>query len=221
MNFRLLAITFLFALSACATWAGTDTARTIFVSVPDQRLILVENGKTLAKYPISTSRFGMGDRWSSYRTPLGTLQVVQKIGANAPVGAVFKHRHLTGEILKPNAGGRDPIVTRIIWLSGTENCNQNAYQRGIYIHGTPVENLIGRPASYGCIRMRSQDVVNLFNAVPVGTKVTILDQPLRRIVSELRNQREFQSAKPAEVTRTAKATPSDAVKPTSLIARAD
>jgi len=207
MILRLLAATLTLAISTCASWAGTDSARTIFVSVPDQKLILVENGKTLAKYPISTSRYGVGDSWSSYRTPLGTLQIAQKIGANAKPGAVFKHRQLTGEILKPNAAGRDPIVTRIIWLNGTESCNQNAYQRGIYIHGTPVEKDIGRPASYGCIRMRSQDVVSLFDAISVGAKVTILNEPLRSIAAQLKTERNLQVPKPAVATSTASVSP--------------
>src|SRR5439155_16241597 len=116
-------------------------------------------------------------------TPLGTLEVAQKIGANAPVGAVFKGRHATGEILPPNARGRDPIVTRILWLKGLENCNSNAYQRGIYIHGTPVEHSIGRPASYGCIRMRSRDIVKLFDMVGIGTKIKVLNLTVNRAVA--------------------------------------
>jgi len=98
------------------------------------------------------------------------------------VGSVFKSRVRTGEILSPNAPGRDPIVTRILWLRGLEACNAQAYERGIYIHGTPVENLIGRPASYGCIRMRSRDVIRLFDATPVGTKIDVVNTPLRRAI---------------------------------------
>src|SRR5438094_3536199 len=103
------------------------------------------------------------------------LEIAQKIGANAPIGAVFKGRHFTGEVLSPNARGRDPIVTRILWLRGLEGQNSHAYQRGIYIHGTPVERAIGRPASYGCIRMRSRDVVKLFDLVGVGTRIQVLN----------------------------------------------
>jgi lipoprotein-anchoring transpeptidase ErfK/SrfK len=87
---------------------------------------------------------------------------------------VFKDRKPTGEILTPNAPGRDPIVTRILWLKGLEAQNHNAFGRYIYIHGTPVENQIGKPASYGCIRMRSQDVVQLFTTVGVGTSVDVV-----------------------------------------------
>ena len=101
--------------------------------------MLVDDGARAAVYPVSTSKFGLGDNWGSMATPLGTLQVAQKIGDHAPVGAVFHNRRFTGEVLQPNAPGRDPIVTRIIWLRGLEAANAHAYSRGIYIHGTPQE----------------------------------------------------------------------------------
>jgi lipoprotein-anchoring transpeptidase ErfK/SrfK len=122
---------------------------TIIVSTLDQKLMLVDDGARAAVYPVSTSKFGLGDNWGSMATPLGTLQVAQKIGDHAPVGAVFHKRRFTGEVLQPNAPGRDPIVTRIIWLRGLEAANAHAYSRGIYIHGTPQEKNIGRPVSYG------------------------------------------------------------------------
>ncbi len=178
---------FIFAAS-CAIGAPA-----IVVSIPDQKLVLVDNGSQVAQYSVSTSKFGLGDRPNSYATPLGLLEVASKIGANAPIGAVFKSRTLTGEILRPNAAGRDPIVTRIIWLRGLEKQNARAYDRGIYIHGTPVERLIGRPASYGCIRMRSRDVTSLFSSVDVGTKITVLNAHVRDAVRQamlsLGNQR--------------------------------
>src|SRR5262249_9125720 len=124
------------------------------------------------------SRFGLGDRRGSRFTPLGKLQIAQKIGDNAPSGAVFKDRHRTGEIVAPNSAGRDPIVTRILWLRGLEAQNANAFSRDIYIHGTPEERLIGTPASYGCIRMRSSDVIQLYNIVGVGAAVVIVDTSL-------------------------------------------
>lgn len=152
----------------------------LLVSVADQELMLVQGGTATKRYKISTSRFGVGDACNSYRTPLGTLEVAQKIGENAPMGAVFKGRQRTGEVLRPNAAGRDPIVTRILWLRGLQETNRNAFERGIYIHGTPVEKMIGRPASYGCIRMRSRDVVDLFDRVPVGTKLKVTNSSLKR-----------------------------------------
>src|SRR5262249_55424476 len=102
---------------------------------------------------------------------LGQLEVAQKIGDNAPPAAVFKDRVRTGEVVVPNSPGRDPIVTRILWLRGREAQNANAFGRYIYIHGTPEERLIGMPASYGCIRMRSSDIIQLYNIVGVGAAV--------------------------------------------------
>jgi hypothetical protein len=111
-------------------------------------------------------------------TPLGYLAVEKKIGDNVPVGAVFHNRRLTGEVIQPNAPGRDPITTRIIWLRGLEAQNAHAFQRCIYIHGTPEEKKIGRPASYGCIRMKSRDVAELYAQVPVGAVVQIIPDRL-------------------------------------------
>jgi hypothetical protein len=156
----------------------------IVISVPDQRLAIVDNGVLTAHYPVSTSKFGLGDQLNSYATPLGALEVASKIGQGAPLGAVFKSQRLTGEVLPPNAPGRDPIVTRIMHLRGLEAGNSRAFDRGIYIHGTTEEFNIGRPASYGCIRMRSRDVVRVFDAVPVGAKIEIANVSLRRALAE-------------------------------------
>jgi lipoprotein-anchoring transpeptidase ErfK/SrfK len=156
----------------------------IVVSVADQKLAVVVDGKVYRDYPISTSRYGEGDNWGSWRTPTGLLQIAGKIGASAPAGAVFWRRQVTGEVLPANAPGRDPIVSRIIWLRGLEDGNRNAYKRCIYIHGTPQEIFLGRKASFGCIRMRSADVIQVFNWVNVGTPVAIMEQPLGRAVKE-------------------------------------
>jgi hypothetical protein len=155
----------------------------VVVSVPDQKLVVLHDGLRIAQFPISTSKFGLGDSPRSYATPLGMLEVAAKVGDNAPAGTVFKGRRPTGEILRPNARGRDPIVTRILCLRGLESSNANAYGRGIYIHGTPVERQIGKRASFGCIRMKSKDVVRVFEAVPVGTKIEISNQRLNQAVS--------------------------------------
>ena len=161
-----------------ASCAAPDTQHHIVVSTRDQKLAVLDRGTLLVTYPISTSKFGLGDFSRSSRTPLGQLEVAKKIGDNAPLGAVFKDRVRTGEIVAPNSPGRDPIVTRILWLRGREAQNANAFGRYIYIHGTPEERLIGMPASYGCIRMRSVDVVQLYNIVGVGAAVTIVETPL-------------------------------------------
>jgi hypothetical protein len=150
----------------------------VLISVPDQRLAVVCDGELVARFPVSTSRFGTGDNFYSYKTPLGDLKVCDKIGGNLPPGAVIHHRAATGEVLPVNAPGRDPIVTRVIWLDGLESQNKNARGRGIYIHGTPQEWTIGKPMSWGCIRMRSQDVIKFYNEIPVGTVVSIIPNKL-------------------------------------------
>ena len=155
-----------------------DDDHRIVVSVADQAMDLYYRDQFIARYPVSTSQFGVGDSPGRCATPLGHLKIAQKIGDGAPSGMVFKDRRPTGEILVPNAPGRDPIVTRILWLKGLEPQNQNAYGRYIYIHGTPVENEIGKPASYGCIRMRSQDILRVFTTVGIGTRVDIVEDHL-------------------------------------------
>ena len=145
----------------------------MIVSVPDQVLALVDRGKLIAHYSISTSKFGTGDSAASYRTPLGTLFVSAKIGDRLPAGAVIKNRIPTGEVVGVNAPGRDAIVSRVIWLRGMETQNQKARDRCIYIHGTPEERRIGKPASFGCIRMRSRDIIDLYDHVHIGTHVSI------------------------------------------------
>src|SRR5437016_3620158 len=162
-----------------------EPANRVIISVRDQKLMLVQNGAKVATYPVSTSKFGLGDAWGRMTTPIGYLAVEKKIGDNVPSGAVFHNRRLTGEILQPNAPGRDPVITRIIWLRGLEAQNAHAFQRGIYIHGTPQEKTIGRPASYGCIRMKSSDVAELYNRVPVGAVVQIIPDQLPKTVQAL------------------------------------
>ncbi|HEY4813099.1 MAG TPA: L,D-transpeptidase [Chthoniobacterales bacterium] len=163
--------------------ASTPSVQLV-VSVADQKLAVVVNGKIYKDYRISTSRYGEGDNWGSWRTPTGVLQIAGKIGSSAPAGAVFSRRQVTGEVLPANAPGRDPIVSRIIWLRGLEGANRNAYKRCIYIHGTPQEEFLGRKASFGCIRMRSTDVIEVFGWVNIGTPVAILEEPLGRAVKE-------------------------------------
>jgi lipoprotein-anchoring transpeptidase ErfK/SrfK len=170
-------------ITSCA--APRDTEHRIVVSVRDQKLALLQKGNLVATYPISTSKFGLGDRPGSFGTPLGELEIADKIGDGAPAGTVFKDRRRTGEIVGVNAPGRDPIVTRIIWLRGRETRNANAFRRDIYIHGTPEERNIGRPASYGCIRMRSVDIINLYSQVGPGAEVSILQSPLVALIPEL------------------------------------
>ena len=172
------------SLSLVLTALSVDSiaSTSILVSVPEQKLVVVRDGERVAQYRISTSRFGLGDKPRSFATPLGRLEIADRLGAGLPPGAVFKRRYPTGEVLSPNAKGRDPIVTRILHLRGLEARNENAFARAIYIHGTPVERTIGKPDSYGCIRMRSQDVIELFDLVPTGTTVEIVDERVSQVL---------------------------------------
>lgn len=161
-----------------ASCSSTKPSRELRISVADQKIALLEDGKVKRVYGCSTSKFGVGDRRNSYATPLGTMVVASKIGHGAPAGAVFKGRRATGEVLPPNAPGRDPITSRIMHLAGRESGNRGAYARCIYIHGTPEESRIGQPASFGCIRMRNYDVIDLFDKVAPGTPVVVTTKGL-------------------------------------------
>jgi lipoprotein-anchoring transpeptidase ErfK/SrfK len=172
---HLLLVAVSLALGSCAT---RDNVHTVKVSVADEKMIVYRHGIPIATYPVSTSKFGLGDRPGSRATPLGKLEIAKKIGDGQPAGMKFKSRRPTGEIVAANAPGRDPIVSRILWLRGLEPQNRNAFNRTIYIHGTPEEWKIGRPASYGCVRMTSEDVISLYKTVGVGAKVEITRERL-------------------------------------------
>jgi hypothetical protein len=182
-------------LGSCA--APPDTRHHVVISTRDQRLALLDGSTVAAIFPVSTSKFGLGDSRGSRFTPLGELQIAEKIGGNAPPGAVFKDRRRTGEIVSANSPGRDPIVTRILWLRGLQAQNANAFSRDIYIHGTPEESKIGSPASYGCVRMRSGDIIYLYDIVGLGAAVTIVNSPLATAVPGLITAHSMSSANPA------------------------
>ena len=168
-----------FASGICC---DAGSAPEIVVSVADQELALIAWGKVVKRFPVSTSKFGTGDAIGSYRTPLGETFVSAKIGDGLPSGAVIKNRSATGEIVKVNTPGRDAIVARVIWLRGMDGTSAHARERGIYIHGTPEEKRIGRRASFGCIRMRSKDVIVLYDLVHIGTHVRITTKPLQEFL---------------------------------------
>lgn len=157
----------------------------IRVSIAAQSLTLFDDaGKTVLRYPISTARNGPGERRGSNCTPRGRHLVRAKIGAGAPLNAVFVGRRPTGEIWSPALAaahpGRDWILTRILWLSGCEpGFNRlgevDTMRRYIYIHGSPDTVPMGIPGSIGCVRMRNADIVELFERVPPGTPVEIVE----------------------------------------------
>jgi lipoprotein-anchoring transpeptidase ErfK/SrfK len=155
----------------------------IEISIPDQTLTLrSDEGKVLQRYLVSTSRNGAGEQQGSFCTPRGEHIVRAKIGAGHPVNTVFVRRRPTGEMWTPEMTerfpGRDWILTRILWLSGCEVGRNrlgevDTMRRYIYIHGSPDTVAMGKPGSIGCIRMRNQDIVELFELVPPGTQGTI------------------------------------------------
>src|SRR6266581_8656635 len=183
-------------ISSCA---APDTRHHIVISAREQKLAVLDRGNLMAIYLVSTSKFGLGDWPGSSCTPLGELEIAKKIGDHATPGTVFKDRRPTGEIVVPDSPGRDPIVTRILWLRGREPQNTNAYVRDIYIHGTPEERNIGLPVSYGCIRMRSSDIVNLYGIVGRGAQVTIVDAPLAAVIPGLNSSAQMTGGNSAKM----------------------
>ena len=144
----------------------------IHVSVGRQRLTLKSGRKRLAEYPVSTSRFGLGSKEGSFKTPTGKFRIAEKIGEGMPLGTVFKSRRPVKPTKKP-LREEDLVMTRILWLEGLERRNANTHDRYIYIHGTNHEEKIGLPDSHGCVRMKNADLVELFERVTEGTPVEI------------------------------------------------
>ena len=144
----------------------------IQISARDQRLTLVSGRRRVASYPISTSRFGLGSKEGSFKTPTGKFRIAEKIGEEMPSGTVFKSRKpvkATKKMLRED----DLVMTRILWLDGLEPRNANTHDRYVYIHGTNHEDALGTPASHGCVRMKNDDVIELFDRVSEGTTVEI------------------------------------------------
>lgn len=152
----------------------------------DKQLLILhdENGEVLREYPVSTSRYGTGCHQGSEKTPLGLHRIADKLGGAMPVNEVFIGRLPHGSLEECIARGvelpDDVIMSRILWLEGMEPGRNkggyvDTYQRYIYIHGTNHEDKIGTPASIGCIRMRNDDIVDLFRLVEVGSEVDIVE----------------------------------------------
>lgn len=153
----------------------------LHISSQNQLLDILINSKITKSYPISTAKNGLGEIKGSECTPCGWHQIRAKIGNQQPINSIFIGRRPTGEIYNADLAkkfpNRDWILTRILWLDGLE-VGKNRYgnvhtaSRYIYIHGSP-DDLIGAPQSHGCIRMKNADILDLFDCVPVGTKVFI------------------------------------------------
>ena len=155
----------------------------ILIDIPSQTLSLLgDDGACIRRYSVSTARNGAGEARGSFCTPRGRHIVRARIGAGAPIAAAFRGRRPTGEVWTPELAAANPrrdwILTRILWLSGTEPGHNrlgevDSMRRYIYIHGTPDTEPMGVPLSIGCVRMRNRDVAELFELVPAGTAVDI------------------------------------------------
>jgi lipoprotein-anchoring transpeptidase ErfK/SrfK len=147
------------------------------VSVSAQRLDMVgDDGRVTRSFPVSTAKNGTGSEPDSHKTPLGWHRICQKIGEHADSGTHFIGRQPTGRIWKSTdpVEEKNLVLTRIFWLDGEEDHNKTSKDRYIYIHGTNREDLIGTPASAGCVCLKNADVIELYDLIPVGTRVEII-----------------------------------------------
>ena len=143
-----------------------------------------DDGACIRRYAVATAANGAGEESGSFRTPRGRHRIRARIGAGAPSGAVFRARRATGEVWTTAFAaahpGRDWVLTRILWLCGEEPGRNrggrvDSMRRYIYIHGTGEDQPMGVPRSHGCVRMRNRDIIELFELVPVGTQVEIVE----------------------------------------------
>ncbi|HTL78201.1 MAG TPA: L,D-transpeptidase [Candidatus Babeliales bacterium] len=146
--------------------------RNIHVSIQEQQLTVKENEEPIRTYPVSTSRFGIGTEEGSFKTPTGRFRVLQKIGSEMPKGTVFVGR-VPLQPGEKSPSTEDLVTSRILWLDGLDEDNANTRDRFVYIHGTKHEHKVGTAASHGCVRMRNEDVIELFEMVDEGTPVVI------------------------------------------------
>ena len=147
------------------------------VSVSAQRLDMVgDDGRVTRSFPVSTAKNGTGSEPDSHKTPLGWHRICEKIGEHAGSGTHFIGRQPTGRIWKSTdpVEEKNLVLTRILWLDGEEDHNKTSKDRYIYIHGTNREDLIGTPASAGCVCLKNADVIELYDLIPVGTRVEIV-----------------------------------------------
>jgi hypothetical protein len=173
-----------------------NSEKYILVIPSKQMLFLISKGAAIFSYPVSTSKFGLGNQNDSFKTPPGLHYIADKIGEDMPKMTIFKGRRtlvnnltLTDLDLPENTDIRnehfathdDVITSRILWLKGHEDGvnkgdNIDSYSRYIYIHGTAHEDKIGTPDSHGCVRMNNDDVIELFDNTFVSMPVLIVNE---------------------------------------------
>ena len=160
-----------------------ESEKNLFISIEDQRLYEINKNQIIKTYDISSSKYGVGNKENSNKTPIGLHLIKEKFGDTVPIYGKLIGRKFYGKIATIFADSTrsetDDITSRILWLKGLEkNINKgnaiDSYKRYIYIHGTSEEGLIGRPASHGCIRMRNKDIIELYDKIKIGTLVLIL-----------------------------------------------
>lgn len=161
------------------TKSNQTSSKRLRVIIEQQLAELWDNNKLLKTYQVSTAINGLGCEEGSFCTPIGKLQVASKIGDGLPLGGVLRSRIFTGEIWSKDPSNplansvEDLILTRLLWLQGAEENNINTFQRFIYLHGTNQEELLGKPASHGCIRFSNSDILEVFEMLQTGSEVEI------------------------------------------------
>lgn len=156
----------------------------LYVAVKQQKMFYIVDNQVVGEYKISTAENGLGSSSGSHKTPPGLHIIREKVGADVPLGGIIKEKVFTGAVSriepKPVSLGTDIITTRLFHLGGMEpginkNSPNDSYSRGIMIHGTPEEGLIGQPVSHGCVRMMNEDIMQLYDRINTGTFVVILN----------------------------------------------
>lgn len=186
-----------------------ESSHQLVLSIPEQRMVLVKNQAIIREYKISTARSGAGETVDSATTPRGLHVIAEKIGADIPKGMIFRGREPTGEYSELDPTDiPPPVVSRLFRLRGLETRNVNTYERLIYLHGSPHEKLLGQPASGGCIRMSSDDVIELFDMIRVGTPITIVETSIVNGLTEVQARSiAFKAFRKHAITELSKSTP--------------
>ena len=167
-----------------AAYPSETLSEFLYVGIRRQKMYHIKNNKIFSTYPVSTSSKGAGNNVGSFKTPTGLHFIAEKIGDNAPVATLFINKKNTGKVVPVNitevSSNKDEITSRVLSLKGLQQGinkgkKYDTFARGIYIHGTSDEASIGKPSSHGCIRMKNDDIIELFDLLSVGTKVVLLN----------------------------------------------
>lgn len=151
-----------------------NPSRRLVISVASQNLRVFHAGRCIREFAVSTARNGVGFELNSYRTPTGRFRIAEKIGAGEASGTIFRGRVAVG-LWQPNDAAEDDLIlTRILRLAGLDEANANTLERCIYIHGTNHEDMLGEPASHGCVRLGNAAMIELFDLVAAGDLVEVV-----------------------------------------------